>query len=188
MLYNIFSGTGDYKHVMFTTSDKAAADAFVADFNRQFDSDDFDTYGAYHVYIEEIDDFVPNLYGSKYMSGNAVVYTVKIYKEVQDDYSYGVIRPAEIFGLPLFDYINNANSLHKRFLTCDSLQDMLDTGYYVDFDCASDVDAVVHIVSVENGKYPDYSIMYNADISGEVLNNLIHRAYELYKEAKKNQE
>ena len=51
MLYNIYSGTGDYKHVMFTTSDKAAADAFVADFNRQFDPDDFDTYGAYHAYI-----------------------------------------------------------------------------------------------------------------------------------------
>ena len=50
MLYNIFSGTGDYKHVMFTTSDKAAADAFVADFNRQFNiqfdsnDNDFDTY------------------------------------------------------------------------------------------------------------------------------------------------
>ena len=188
MIYNIYSGTGDYKHVMFTTTDKASADAFVADFNKQFDPDDFDTYDAYHTYIEEIDDFVPNLYGSKYMCGNAVVYVVKIYKKVHADYSYGVIRPVEIFGLPLFNYINNANSPHNRFFTCDKFQDMLDTGYYVDFDCASDVDAVVHIISVENGKYPDYSIVYNSDICEEVLNNLTHRAYELYKEAKKNQE
>ena len=187
MLYNIFSGTGDYKHVMFTTSNKAAADAFVADFNRQFDSDDFDTYDAYHAYIEEIDDFVPNLYGSKYTNGNAVVYTVKIYSEVGSDYSFGVIKPAEIFGIPLLDYIDGTHFMYKGFFTSDKLQDMLDTGYYVDFDCEG-LEAVVHIISVEQGKYPDYDIVYNSDIPGELMNNLIHRGYELYKEAKKNQE
>jgi hypothetical protein len=188
MLYSIYSGTGDYKHVMFTTTDKAAADAFVADFNRQFDPDDFDTYGAYRAYIEEIDDFVPNLYGSKYMNGNAVVYTVKIYSEVGNDYSFGVIKPAEIFGLPLFDYIDDTHFMYKGFFTSDKLQDMLDTGYYVDFDCAYSYEAVVHIISVEQGKYPDYNIVHNSDIPGDVLENLVHRAYELYKEAKKNQE
>lgn len=180
MLYNIYSGTGDYKYVMFTTSDKAAADAFVADFNRQFNTDDFDTYEAYHAYIEEIDDFVPNLYGSKYMNGNAVVYTVKIY-------SFGVIKPAEVFGLPLYDYIDGTHFMYRGFFTSDKLQDMLDTGYYVDFDCEG-LEAVVHIISVEQGKYPDYNTVYNSDISGELMENLIHRAYELYSEAKKNQE
>lgn len=190
MLYNIYSGTGDYKHVMFTTSDKAAADAFVADFNRQFNiqfdsnDNDFDTYDAYHAYIEEIDDFVPNLYGSKYMNGNAVVYTVKIYGEVRDDYSFGVIKPAEVFGLPLLDYIDGTHFMYKVFFTGDKLQDLLDTGYYVDFDCEC-LEAVVHIISVEQGKYPDYNIVHNSDISGELMENLIHRAYELYKEAKK---
>lgn len=187
MLYNIYSGTGDYKHVMFTTSDKAAADAFVADFNRQFNTDDFDTYDAYHAYIEEVDDFVPNLYGSKYMNGNSVVYTVKIYGEVRNDYSFGVIKPAEVFGLPLLDYIDGTHFMYRGFFTGDKLQDLLDTGYYVDFDCVG-LEAVVHIISVEQGKYPDYNTVYNSDISGELMENLIHRAYELYEEEKKNQE
>ena len=187
MLYNISNGTGDYKHAMFTTSDKAAADAFVADFNRQFNTDDFDTYEAYHAYIEEIDDFVPNLYGSKYMNGNAVVYTVKIYGEFRNDYSLGVIKPAEVFRLPLYDYIDDTHFMYRGFFTGDKLQDMLDTGYYVDFDCEG-LEAVVHIISVEQGKCPDYNIVYNSDISGELMENLIRRAYELYSEAKKNQE
>ena len=187
-IFNIMAGTGDYKHVMFSTTDWSKASNFVLSFNMQFDVTDPETYDAYHAYIEEIDDFVPNLYGSKYMNGNAVVYTVKIYSEVGSDYSFGVIKPAEIFGVPLLDYIDGTHFMYKGFFTGDKLQNMLDTGYYVDFDCAYSYEAVVHIISVEQGKYPDYNIVHNSDIPGDVLENLVHRAYELYKEAKKNQE
>lgn len=181
MLYNIYSGTGDYKHVMFTTSDKAAADAFVADFNRQFNiqfdsnDNDFDTYDAYHAYIEEIDDFVPNLYGSKYMSGNSTVYTVKVYGD-------GIIKPAEIYGNPLYDYIDLYKT-KELDMDVEKLQHLLDHEYCIDFSVFR-CDAVVKILIVDADTLQSFDITHNSDISGHMLNHLVKRASTIYRREK----
>lgn len=120
-ILNIMTGTGDYRHIMFSTTDWSKASNFVISFNMQFDVNDPDTYDAYHAYIEEIDNFVPECDFGKYTSGNATVYTIKVYGD-------GIFKPAEIYGNPLYDYID----LYKTGeldTDVDKLQHLLDHEY-----------------------------------------------------------
>jgi hypothetical protein len=174
-IFNIMAGTGDYKHVMFSTTDWSKASNFVISFNMQFDVNDLDTYDAYHAYIEEIDNFVPKGDFGKYASGNATVYTVKVYDG-------GVIKPAEIYGNPLYDYID----LRKTWeldVDVEKLQHLLDHEYCIDFDVFG-CDAVVKILIVDADTLQSFDITHNSDISGHMLNHLVKRASTIYRREK----
>lgn len=139
-IFNIMTGTGDYKHVMFSTTDWSKASNFVISFNMQFDANDLDTYVTYRAYIEEIENFVPEYDFCKNAHGNATVYTVKVYDG-------GVIKPAEIYGNPLYDYID----LHKTWeldVDVEKLQHLLDNEYCIDFNVFG-CNAVVKILIVD---------------------------------------
>ena len=174
-IFNIMAGTGDYKHVMFSTTDWSKASNFVVAFNMQFDVNDPDTYDAYHAYIEEIDNFVPKFDFGKYASGNATVYTVKVYDG-------GVIKPAEIYGSPLYDYVD----LHRTGeldMDVEKLQHLLDHEYCIDFSVFG-CDAVVKILIVDADTPQSFDITHNSDISGHMLNHLVKRASTVYRREK----
>lgn len=174
-IFNIMSGTGDYKHVMFSTTDWSKASNFVISFNMQFDVNDPDTYDEYHAYIEEIENFVPEADFCKYSSGNATVYTVKVYDG-------GVIKPAEIYGNPMYDYIDlyKTKELDRDV---EKLQHLLDHEYCIDFNVFG-CDAVVKILIVDADTLQSFDITHNSDISGHMLNHLVKRASIIYKREK----
>lgn len=174
-IFNIMAGTGDYKHVMFSTTDWSKASKFVISFNMQFDVNDSDTYDAYHAYIEEIDNFVPEVDFGKYASGNATVYTVKVYDG-------GIIKPAEIYGNPLYDYIDLYRT-RGLDMDVDKLQYLLDHEYYIDFNVFG-CDAVVKILIVDADTLQSFDITHNSDISGHMLNHLVKRASTIYRREK----
>lgn len=174
-IFNIMSGTGDYRHVMFSTTDWSKASNFVVSFNMQFDVNDPDTYDAYHAYIEEIDNFVPEYDFGKCSSGNATVYTVKVYDG-------GVIKPAEIYGSPLYDYVD----LHKTGeldMDVEKLQHLLDHEYCIDFNVFG-CGAVVKILIVDADISQSFDITHNSDISGHMLNHLVKMASTIYRREK----
>lgn len=177
-IFNIMAGTGDYKHVMFSTTDWSKASNFVISFNMQFDVNDLDTYDAYHAYIEEVDNFVPE-WDCKYASGNATVYTVKVYDG-------GVIKPAEIYGNPLYDYIDLYKT-KELDMDVEKLQHLLDYEYYVDFNVFG-CDAVVKILIVDTDTLQSFDITHNSDISGHMLNHLVKRASTIYRREKQYEE
>ena len=169
------SGTGDYKHVMFSTTDWSKASNFVISFNMQFDVNDPDTYDAYHAYIEEVNNFVPQFDFGKYAYGNATVYTVVVY----DD---RIIKPAEIYGSPLYDYIDLYKTGELN-MDVEKLQHLLDHEYCVDFSVFG-CDAVVKILIVDAYTPQSFDIAHNSDISGHMLNHLVKRAFTIYKREK----
>ncbi len=175
-IFNIMAGTGDYKHVMFSTTDWLKASNFVVSFNMQFDVNDPDTYDEYHAYIEEIDNFVPEYDFCKYAHGNATVYTVKVYDG-------GVIKPAEIYGSPLYDYIDLYKT--KEFgMDVEKLQHLLDHEYCIDFNNVFRCDAIVKILIVDADTQQSFDITRNSDISGHMLNHLVKRASTIYRREK----
>jgi hypothetical protein len=169
------TGIDDYKHVMFSTTDWSKASNFVLSFNMQFDVTDTDTYDAYHAYIEEIDNFVPEGDFGKYASGNATVYTVKVY----DD---GIIKPAEIYGSPLYDYID-FHMTGKLDMDVEKLQHLLDHEYCIDFNVFG-CNAVVKILIVDAYTLQSFGITHNSDINGHILNSLVKRATAIYRREK----
>lgn len=174
-IFNIMARTGDYKHIMFSTTDWLKASNFVNSFNMQFDVNDPDTYDSYHAYIEEVDNFVPECDFGKYSSGNSVVYTVKVYDN-------GIIKPAEIYGSPLYDYIDLYKT--KRLgMDVNKLQHLLDHEYCIDFNVFG-CDAVVKILIVDEDTIQSFDITHNSDISGHILNHLVKRASTIYRREK----
>lgn len=173
-IFNIMSGTGDYKHVMFSTTDWLKASDFVVSFNMQYVNDP-DTYDAYHVYIDEVNNFVPQFDFGKYASGNATVYTVKVYGD-------GIIKPAEIYGSPLYDYIDLYKT-KELDMDVEKLQHLLDHEYCIDFNVFG-CDAVVKILIVDADTLQSFDTTYNSDISGHMLNHLVKRASTIYKREK----
>lgn len=175
-IFNIMAGTGDYKHVMFSTTDWSKASNFVVSFNMQFDVNDPNTYDEYHAYIEEVENFVPEWDFCKCASGNATVYTVKVYDG-------GVIKPAEIYGNPLYDYIDlyKTKELDKDV---EKLQHLLDHEYCIDFNVFG-CDAVVKILIVDADTPQFFDITHNSDISGHMLNHLVKRASTICRREKR---
>ena len=132
-LYKVFTGTGDYRQLMYVTSSLHAASKFVEKYNKQFSISDFDTYESMSAYMETAFDYVPNI-PDHYTGKTYHIYVLCADEDFNITNSNG---KANVWGYPLSEFVDPSGCGFDMLSPCigdhfeQNLQFLFDNGHVI---------------------------------------------------------